>query len=155
MLRRILRKLQQWLSADEYDYSHTYYTNDILSHNTETSCAFLLWFAIFQEDKTIMIVSNKSTNAKEIISKIQYAYEELPDWLKPGIDDTSWNKHECKFDNNSRIVAQTTAPDSGRGFAISLLFCLDGESTCVTVRDKITGEIKSVTLKELYGSLSA
>lgn len=90
---------------------------------TETSCAFLLWFAIFQSDKTVLIVSNKATNAKEIISKIQYAYEELPDWLKPGINENSWNKHECMFDNNSRIVAQTTAPDSGRGLAISLLFC--------------------------------
>jgi hypothetical protein len=90
---------------------------------TETTCAFLLWYAIFHDDKTILVVSNKSTNAKEIIGKIQYAYEELPDWLKPGVNDNSWNKHECAFDNKSRILATTTASDSGRGLAISLLFC--------------------------------
>ena len=90
---------------------------------TETICAYLLWFAMFNEDVTVLVASNKSDNAKEIIAKIQYAYEELPDWLKPGIDDDSWNKHECRFDNSSRIVSTTTSADSGRGMAISLLYC--------------------------------
>lgn len=90
---------------------------------TETTCAYLLWFAIFHSDKTILVVSNKASNAKEMIAKIQYAYEELPEWLKPGIDDASWNKHECAFDNKSRILAQATSTDSGRGLAISLLYC--------------------------------
>ncbi len=90
---------------------------------TETTCAYLLWFAIFHGDKTILVVSNKGSNAKEMIGKIQYAYEELPEWLKPGIDDSSWNKHECAFDNKSRIIAQATSSDSGRGLAISLLYC--------------------------------
>lgn len=90
---------------------------------TETTCAYLLWFAIFHADKTILVVSNKASNAKEMIGKIQYAYEELPEWLKPGYDDASWNKHECAFDNKSRIIAQSTSTDSGRGLAISLLYC--------------------------------
>lgn len=105
------------------DDNHLYYTNDIVSHNTETSCAFLLWWAIFKEDQTILVASNKSTNAMEIISKIQYAYEELPNWLKPGIDDSAWNKHTCTFDNKSRIISTTTSEDSGRGLSISLLYC--------------------------------
>lgn len=90
---------------------------------TETTCAYLLWFAIFHSDKTILVVSNKASNAKEMIAKIQYAYEELPEWLKPGINDASWNKHECAWDNKSRILAQGTSTDSGRGLAISLLYC--------------------------------
>ena len=89
---------------------------------TETSAAYLLWFALFHEDKTILILSNKADGAKEIIGKIQNAYEELPEWLKPGIDEDSWNKHECKFDNKSRIIAGTTSEDSARGLSISLLF---------------------------------
>ncbi len=89
---------------------------------TETSCAFMLWYSIFNESKTVLVVSNKSSGAKEIIAKIQLAYEELPDWLKPGIQENSWNKHECAFNNKSRIIATTTAPDSGRGLAISLLY---------------------------------
>ena len=90
---------------------------------TETSCAFLLWYAIFHSNKTVLIVSNKSSNAMEIIEKIQNAYEDLPHWIKPGIDDDSWNKHTCAFDNKSRIIAQATAEDSGRSLAISLLYC--------------------------------
>lgn len=90
---------------------------------TETSCAFLLWYAIFKPEKTVLIASNKSTNAMELIAKIQFAYEELPQWLKPGIDDANWNKHTCAFDNKSRIVSTTTSKDSGRGLAISLIYC--------------------------------
>lgn len=90
---------------------------------TETTAAFLLHFAIFNEDKTILIASNKSTNAMEIIAKIQFAYEELPDWLKPSIDDSNWNKHSAAWTTKSRIVATTTSKDSGRGMAISLLYC--------------------------------
>jgi len=120
---------------------------------TESICAYLLWYAIFNEDVTVLVVSNNSTNAMEIISKVQYAYKELDNWIKPGIDDDSWNKHECKFDNGSRIVSTTTTEDSGRGMAISLLYCHHKDST-VTVRDKLTGEVKEITLEKLYDDLS-
>ena len=119
---------------------------------TETTCAYLLWFAIFNFDKMIVVASNKSSNAMEIIGKIRYAYEELPDWLKPGVNEDSWNKHELAFDNKSRIVSQATSADTGRGLAISLLYCLSGDAT-ITVRDKETLEIKDITLEELYGEL--
>lgn len=122
------------IKFEMYDYQeemvrkyHTRRFNIVLSARqtgkTETSCAFLLWSAIFKPDRTILVASNKSSNAMEIIAKIQYAYEELPHWLKPGIDENSWNKHTCAFDNKSRIVATTTSADSGRGMAISLLYC--------------------------------
>lgn len=88
-----------------------------------TSAAYLLWFAIFHEDKTILIVSNKNDNAMEMITRIRYAYENLPHWLKPGITDDGWNKHNIGFDNGSRILSQATSENSGRGLSISLLFC--------------------------------
>ncbi len=90
---------------------------------TETSCAYLLWFAIFNANKTILVVSKDSEAAKEIIKKIQDAYEELPGWLKPGIQDDDWNKHTAAFDNKSRIIARTTTESSGRGLSIALLYC--------------------------------
>lgn len=90
---------------------------------TETTGAFILHTAIFNKSKNILIASNKSANAKEIIEKIQNAYEELPDWLKPGYDDKNWNKHTCAFENKSKIVAETTSESSGRGKSISLLYC--------------------------------
>ena len=90
---------------------------------TESICAYLLWYAIFHDEVTILIASNKSSSAMELIAKIQDVYEYLPHWLKPGINDDSWNKHECKFDNKSRIVSSTTSKDSGRGLSITLLYC--------------------------------
>lgn len=87
------------------------------------SAAYLLWFAIFHEDKTVLIVSNKNDNAMEMITRIRYAYENLPHWLKPGVTDDGWNKHNIGFDNGSRILSQATSENSGRGLSISLLFC--------------------------------
>lgn len=92
------------------------------SGKTETSCAYLAWFALFHKDKTILVASNKLTGAKEIINRIQGIYEELPDWIKPGIDESEWNKTSLAFENGSKILSQATSANTGRGFAISLLY---------------------------------
>lgn len=104
------------------DKKHLYYTNDIVSHNSTTSVAFILWYTIFQFDKLVLIAAHKGKNAMEMITRIQYAYEELPFWLKPGIPEGGWNKHSITFENRSKIDSTTTSEDSGRGFSISLLF---------------------------------
>lgn len=116
---------------------------------TETTGAYILWYSIFQKSKEVLIASNKSANAKDIISKIQNAYEELPNWLKPGINANNWNKHTCEFDNKSIIRAETTSESSGRGKSISLLYCLGGENT-VKIRHKETLVEEEITLEELY-----
>jgi len=90
---------------------------------TTTVGAYLLWFTIFNDDKTVLIVSNKNSNAMEIIERIRYAYESLPNWLKPGVMEDGWNKHSISFDNDSRILSEATTEQSGRGLSISLLFC--------------------------------
>ena len=134
------------------DDRHLYYTGGILSHNSTVSAIYLLWFACFKKDKTILIASNKNKGAMEMISRIRYAYEELPHWLKPGVQDDMWNKHAVGFDNGSKIESTATTESSGRGMSISLLFCLGG-NTGVTVRNKRTGEVKNVTMEMLYKRL--
>lgn len=91
----------------------------------KSTCAvvYLLWYAIFNANKTVLIVSNKNAGAMEMIYHIQYAYQELPLWLKPGVTDDGWNKHSVGFDNGSRILSEATSEDSGRGKAISKLYC--------------------------------
>lgn len=116
------------------------------------SCAYLLWYVCFNDTKTVLIVSNKNTGAMEMINRIQFMYEHVPMWLKPGIDPSDWNKHTLAFDNKSVIESQATSGSSGRGLSISLLFCLDGDTT-VEVCDTETGEIMTVTMAELYGKL--
>ncbi len=87
-----------------------------------TAGAFLLWYACFNFDKTILIASNKNSNAMEMIHRIRLGYENLPLWLKPGVKEDGWNKHNIGFDNGSRIVSEATSESSGRGLSISLLY---------------------------------
>ena len=103
--------------------THLYITDDyVVTHNSITSAAYLLWFSIFHDDKTILIASNKNSNAMEMIFRIRFAYENLPFWLKPGVTDDGWNKHNITFDNGSRMISEATSENSGRGLSISLVF---------------------------------
>lgn len=98
--------------------------------------AFLLWYAIFKREQTIVIASNKNDNAMEMIHRVRYIYERLPYWLKPGLTDDGWNKHSVGFDNGSRIISQATSENTGRGLTVSLFF-LD---EFAFVRDSIAEE---------------
>lgn len=90
---------------------------------SECSGAFLLWYAMFNDSKTILIASNKNSNALEMVARIRYMYESVPEWLKPGVTRDGWNKLKVGFDNDSRIISTATTESSGRGLPISLLFC--------------------------------
>ena len=89
----------------------------------KTTCAagYLLWFAMFIPDSTILIAAHKYTGAQEIMQRIRYAYENCPDHIRCGV--TSYNKGSIEFDNGSRIVSATTTETTGRGMSISLLYC--------------------------------
>lgn len=104
------------------DDDHVYYTNGILSHNSTVSAAFLLWYAVFNFDKTVLIASRANDHAMEMIERIRFAYEHLPMWLKPGVRDDGWNKHTLGFDNGCRIMSTATSENAGRGYSISLLY---------------------------------
>lgn len=124
----------------------------IPTHNSTVACAFLLWTAAFTDNATILVAAHKNSGAMEMIKRIRFMYENLPDWLKPGIDESYWNKHELGFDNGSIIFAEATTEDTGRGKSITTLFCLGGENI-VTIRNKTTGLIENITLKELHERL--
>ena len=98
--------------------------------------AFLLWFAMFKFEKTVLILSNKNDNAMEMIHRVRFIYERLPHWIKPGLMDDGWNKHSVGFDNGSRIISQATSETAARGMSASLLF-LD---EFAFVRDNIADE---------------
>lgn len=136
------------LELNSHDQS--YYTNGILSHNTTTAALYLLWYAMFVPDSSILIAAHKASGADEIMSRIRYAYESCPDHIRAGT--TTYAASKMEFDNKSTIVAQTTTENTGRGLSISLLYCLDGD-TKVTVRDKETHEVKDVTLQGIYTEL--
>lgn len=90
------------------------------SGKTTTAAGYLLWYTMFNDDVTVLIAANKFRAATEIMDRIKFAYEELPNWLRAG--SATYNVQDIKFDNGSRIKATTTTPDSGRGMSISLLY---------------------------------
>lgn len=74
---------------------------------------FALWYAMFNKDKGVLICANKFATAKELMERIQLAYELLPSWLKQGCDE--YNKGRVKFENGSRIEISATSASSARG----------------------------------------
>ena len=95
-----------------YDFSvdseeHTYYTNDILSHNTITSAAYILWYTLFQSNKTVAVVANKDENARETLARYQLMYENLPLWMQQGIK--TWNKADIELENGSKVRTSATS----------------------------------------------
>jgi len=88
---------------------------------TTTAVGYLLWYAMFVPDSTILISAHKYSGAQEIMQRLRYAYETCPDFIRAGV--TSYNKQSLEFENGSRIVSQTTTETTGRGMSISLLYC--------------------------------
>jgi hypothetical protein len=87
---------------------------------TTTAAGYLLWYAMFKPDSTILVAAHKYSGVQEIMQRIRYAYELCPDHIRAGV--TSYNKGSMEFDNGSRIVAQATTENTGRGMSITLLY---------------------------------
>ena len=87
---------------------------------TTSAAGYLLWYAMFHPDKTVLIAAHQYSGAQEIMDRIRYAYEMCPFWLKAGVE--TYNKGNIDFENKSRIVARATTEKTGRGMSLSLLY---------------------------------
>jgi len=85
-----------------------------------TTCAFILWYIIFHSEKTVALLANKGDTAREILGRVQLAYQHLPKWLQQGV--VEWNKGSFELENQSRVIAGATSADAIRGYTINLLF---------------------------------
>ena len=83
------------------------------------AAAFALWLMIFHKDKNIICLATKQDVAKNMVTKVKFAYEGLPSWLK--VDFEEMNKLSLKLVNGSIIKATSAASDSARSEAASLL----------------------------------
>ena len=87
---------------------------------TTTSAAVILWHVLFNESYTIAILANKLNTAREILSRVQRAYENLPKWMQQGV--VVWNKTNIELENGSQIIASSTASSAIRGYSINFLY---------------------------------
>ena len=71
-----------------------------------TVVSYLLHYAVFNDSVNIGILANKAATARELLSRLQTAYENLPKWMQQGI--ISWNKGSMELENGSKILAAST-----------------------------------------------
>lgn len=102
------------------DENHRYYTNDILSHNTTTTAAFMAHYLCFNVDKNCLVLANKDATAKEIVDKIIQIFKGLPYFLKPGA--LNFGKTGLNLDNGCRLLSSATTASTSIGFTIHRLY---------------------------------
>jgi hypothetical protein len=85
-----------------------------------TVVAYLLHYAVFNDSVNIGILANKASTARELLSRLQIAYENLPKWMQQGI--LSWNKGSLELENGSKILAASTSASAVRGMSFNILF---------------------------------
>lgn len=89
------------------------------SGKSTTTVAFLIHNMLFDEHTSIAILANKAQTAKEILSRLQTAYENLPKWMQQGVK--SCNKTSMELENGSKVIAASTSASAVRGGTYSLL----------------------------------
>ena len=86
-----------------------------------TTCvSYLLHYAIFNDSVNIGILANKASTARELLSRLATAYENLPKWMQQGI--LVWNKGNIELENGSKILAASTSASAVRGMSFNILF---------------------------------
>ena len=85
-----------------------------------TIIAYLLHYVLFNQDVRVGILANKGNTARELLSRLQLAYEHLPLWLQQGVEE--WNKGNIELENGSKILASSTSSSAIRGGTFNIIF---------------------------------
>ena len=82
--------------------------------------SYLLHYVLFNPNTTVAVLANKSTTARDILGRLQLAYENLPKWMQQGI--IAWNKGNIELENGSKILAAATSSSAIRGGSYNVIF---------------------------------
>ena len=82
--------------------------------------SYLLHYALFNPNVNIAVLANKSITARDILGRLQLAYENLPKWMQQGI--IAWNKGNIELENGSKIIAAATSSSAIRGGSYNIIF---------------------------------
>ena len=82
--------------------------------------SYLLHYALFNPSVNIAILANKAATARDLLGRLQLAYEHLPHWLQQGV--MSWNKGSLELENGSKILASSTSASAVRGGSYNIIF---------------------------------
>jgi hypothetical protein len=87
---------------------------------TITAAACILWYTLFQESKTVAILANKGSAAREVLDRYQIMYEHLPMWMQQGVK--TWNKGNVELENGSKVYTAATTSSGIRGKSVNWLY---------------------------------
>ena len=87
---------------------------------SQVVAAYILWYTLFQANKTVAILANKANAAREIMFRYQLMYEHLPLFLQQGI--RTWNKGDIELENGSIVFTAATSKSGVRGRSVNLLY---------------------------------
>jgi len=87
---------------------------------TITSAACILWYTLFQENKNVAIMANKTAAAREVMNRYQGMYENLPLWMQQGV--RTWNKGDVELENGSKVFTSATTTSGIRGKSVNWLY---------------------------------
>lgn len=90
------------------------------SGKSTTVVCYLLHYSIFNDNTNIAILANKASTARDLLSRLQTAYENLPKWLQQGV--IAWNKGSLEIENGSKISANSTSASAVRGGSYNIIF---------------------------------
>jgi hypothetical protein len=90
------------------------------SGKSTTLVSYVLHYVLFNPNMNVAILANKAATARDILGRLQLAYENLPKWLQQGV--ISWNKGSVDLENGSRVVASSTSSSAVRGGSYNMLF---------------------------------
>ena len=85
-----------------------------------TVVSYLLHYAVFNDNVNIAILANKASTARDLLGRLQLAYENLPNWMQQGI--IAWNKGSLELENGSKILAASTSASAVRGGSYNVIF---------------------------------
>lgn len=87
---------------------------------SQTVAAYILWYTLFNNNKTVAILAYKSDAAMEILARYQLMYENIPIWMQQGIK--TWNKGDVELENGSSVITAATSSAGIRGKSVNLLY---------------------------------
>jgi len=83
------------------------------------AAGYALWLMLFHKDKNVLALATTQATARNLVTKVQFMYEQLPKWLQlPAVEK---NKLSLRLKNGSKIQAKSSNTDSARSEAVSLL----------------------------------
>lgn len=128
-----------------------------------TSVGFFAWWrAYFNEDVKVLLLSKGEREATELLDKVKFGLERLPDWLKDrGPKVSNWTQTKITFDNGSEIVSLPSANNPARGFTGALVvvdewaFLLNGEEAWASIEPTadIGGQIIGLSTANGVGNI--